>query len=69
MKKAAGDYPADLNNPGWIQGWGIVDDARITLQALFPNEEDARAALNEYGEGHSVKRVSNRAGSTDFMVE
>lgn len=69
MKRAAGNYAADLNNPGWILGWGIVNDGSITLRALFPNEADAFAALDVYGPGHSVKRVSNKSGSDDFMIE
>lgn len=57
----------DLDNIGWVMGWGVVRNAPWHLVGVYATKDVAETKAASIGEGYEANYGSHRLGSDDFI--
>ncbi|WP_312284510.1 hypothetical protein [Yokenella regensburgei] len=57
----------DIDNDGWVKGWGVVRNAPWHLVGVYATKEVAETKAEMLGEDYESRYGSHRLGSDDFI--
>jgi len=57
----------DLDNNGWVKGWGVVRNSPWHLAGVYGSKDVAETKAHMLGESYEARYGSHRLGSDDFI--
>lgn len=57
----------DLDNEGWVKGWGVVRHSPWHLVGVYATKDVAKSKCAQLGTGYEALYGSHRLGSDDFI--
>jgi len=57
----------DLNNEGWVKGWGVVSNDPWNLVGVYATKDVAETKCSQLSGDYLVRYGSHRIGSDDFV--
>jgi len=57
----------DLNNDGWVNGWGVIRNSPWHLVGVYASKDVAETKAALLGEDYESHYGSHRLGSDDFV--
>lgn len=69
-KALHGEFPDDLDRPGWVQGWGVIKGPANDREfaGIFVDQDEARRAAAQAGVGFEARWGSYNASEQDFIT-